>query len=243
MGKIKIIGHRGARGLAPENTLESLRKALQYNVDELEFDLRVTKDGVVVLHHDPYITDPSGGRTLISQYSYSELLTRKSNMPTFEEVLNSIGHPVPLYIEVKPGEPTKPIIKIIKKYLANGWKAEYFRLGSYSQKILRELHASLPEIQKIVIEDWSSIRAVWRARQVNTKRLSMLEYWLWSGIIASLTHRGYEVYSFPPTNADKERRYAKIGLTGFTNNPKKLNKWIKRGLAGVVTDFPNRFKT
>ena len=48
-----LQGHRGARGLAPENTLPAFARALALKVDTLETDLAVTRDGVVVLSHDP----------------------------------------------------------------------------------------------------------------------------------------------------------------------------------------------
>ena len=46
------IGHRGARGIAPENTLKSIYKAIEHHADEVEIDLRVTKDHVPILFHD-----------------------------------------------------------------------------------------------------------------------------------------------------------------------------------------------
>ena len=47
-----LQGHRGARGLAPENTLPSFQVALDLGVDTIECDMAVTRDGVVVIHHD-----------------------------------------------------------------------------------------------------------------------------------------------------------------------------------------------
>ena len=47
-----LQGHRGARGLAPENTLPAFERALQLGVTTLELDIAVTKDGVAVIHHD-----------------------------------------------------------------------------------------------------------------------------------------------------------------------------------------------
>jgi glycerophosphoryl diester phosphodiesterase len=47
-----LQGHRGARGLAPENTLPAWKKALELGVDTIECDMAITKDGVVVVHHD-----------------------------------------------------------------------------------------------------------------------------------------------------------------------------------------------
>ena len=50
-----LQGHRGARGLAPENTLEAFQLALKLGVDTIESDLAVTRDGVLVLAHDPQV--------------------------------------------------------------------------------------------------------------------------------------------------------------------------------------------
>jgi len=221
---MKIIGHRGARGLAPENTIASLRKALEHHVDELEFDLRVTRDSIVILHHDPFVTDSNGEKRIIADHTYKELLDHKKDLATFESVLETIGHPVPLYVEVKPDEPVKPIVKIIESYLDKGWKPEYFRLGSFSQKTLVELQAALPAIERIVIEKWSGVRAHYRARQVNTKRLSMNQKWLWWGFIRGFKHSDWELYAYT------------------LNNPKKARRWERYGLTGIVTDYPDQFE-
>jgi len=221
---MKIIGHRGARGLAPENTITSLQKALEHHVDELEFDLRVTKDGVVVLHHDPYLTDPNGQRRIIADHTFKELLGHKGDLASFEAVLETIGHPVPLYIEVKGKVPIEPIVKILKQYIANGWKPAYFLLGSKSQKTLLELHAVLPEIEKIVIEPWSGVRAHYRARQVNAKRISMNQRWLWWGFIRGFKHSDRQLYAYT------------------LNDTKKARRWEKYGLYGVITDYPDQYE-
>jgi glycerophosphoryl diester phosphodiesterase len=220
---MKIIGHRGARGLAPENTIASLQKALDHHVDMLEFDLRFTKDDVVILHHDADLTDPNGDKRAIADCTYEELKTHKKDLATFEAALDVIGHKVPLYIEVKPGVPTKPVIKIINKYLVNGWQTKHFLLGSKSQKTLLELHTALPHIQKIVIEPWSGVRARYRARQVGTQIVSMNQRWLWWGFIRGFKNNGWQLYTYT------------------LNNPAKARRWERWGLAGVVTDYPDRF--
>lgn len=81
--KFDLQGHRGARGLAPENTLPSFRKALEIGVNTLECDMAITKDGVVVIYHDlhlnPDITRGPDGRFLesrgpaIAELTYEEL--------------------------------------------------------------------------------------------------------------------------------------------------------------------------
>src|SRR3989304_4978508 len=78
-----LQGHRGARGLAPENTLPAFAAALSIGVTTLELDVGVTRDGVVVVHHDrtlhPDIARGPDGRWLerrgpaIHSLSYAEL--------------------------------------------------------------------------------------------------------------------------------------------------------------------------
>ena len=78
-----LQGHRGARGLAPENSLPAWRKALEIGVDTIECDMAITKDGVVVVHHDlwlnPDTTRGPDGKWLdkrgpaISELSFEEL--------------------------------------------------------------------------------------------------------------------------------------------------------------------------
>ncbi len=80
---VDLQGHRGARGLKPENTLPAFAHALTLGVTTLELDCAITKDGVVVVSHDstlnPDITRAPGGRWLagggspIRQFTYEEL--------------------------------------------------------------------------------------------------------------------------------------------------------------------------
>jgi glycerophosphoryl diester phosphodiesterase len=221
---MKVIGHRGARGLAPENTIAGFKKALEHNVDGIEFDLRVTKDGVVILHHDSYLTDPDGKRRKIAGHTYKQLKRHKKDLATFEELLKEIGHPVLLYMEVKHGVRTAPIVKMLKYYLGIGWKPQYFLIGSKSQKVLLSLHKALPQIEKVVIEPFSGVRAVRRARQVGARRLSMQQLWLWWGFIWMISRRGWELYGYA------------------INDPAKARRWARWGLAGAITDYPDKFE-
>lgn len=214
-----IIGHRGARGLAPENTKASLQKALEQMVDMIEFDVRVTKDGVPILHHDQKLLDASGNNLSLANYDFKGLKNHKPDLMSLEEALKNFAGQIPLYIEVKGGEQAGPIARVIKKYRHN----KLF-IGSKSQKTLRELHKLLPDIPKIVIESWSGLKAVRRAREVDTRILNMYRWVLWSGFISAMKRRNYELYVYT------------------LNDPKKARRWEKYGLAGVVTDFPDRFK-
>ncbi len=221
---MKIIGHRGARGLAPENTIAGLKKALEHNVDEVEFDLRVSKDGVVLLHHDRDLTDPNGKRWRIAKHDYQELLEHKADLATFSQALDTLKSSVPMYIEIKPGEPIAPITDIINGCLQQGWRKDDFRLASFSLKTLEALHSALPDISLIVNENWSGVRAGHRARKLGAMRVSMNRRWLWSGFIRAAGRGNHQ-------------------LTAFTvNDPRQASRWERAGLYGVVTDYPDRFE-
>ncbi|MDB5184625.1 MAG: glycerophosphodiester phosphodiesterase [Candidatus Saccharibacteria bacterium] len=220
---MKIIGHRGAKGLAPENTLASFAKALEHGVDAIELDVRVTLDDVAIVHHNPAVRDPSGHRLDVVGHTHQELRAHQPALVTLDEALRAIKRQVPVRIEVKPGVPIKPISWVLEGLFKDAWLPADFLLGSKDQALLRELHTAHPAIQKFVIERWSSLRAVHRAKQVDTTLLHMNAWWLWGPVIRGLTKHGYE-------------------LAPYTlNNTAKAKRWQKHGLSAIITDFPDRF--
>jgi glycerophosphoryl diester phosphodiesterase len=216
---MNIIGHRGARGLAPENTLASIQKALDCGVDEVEVDVRITRDGVPVLSHDRLIVVESKP-LLISSHALAELRTSMPELATLEEAIAAVKGRAVLRIEIKHGEPVGPVADVIM-HLDRPAK---LRIGSKSQRVLRESHALLPDIPKVVIEPWSGVRAHFRARQIGTKHLSMRAWWLWRGFLRSMHRRGYQIDPYT------------------MNDPRKVAKWAPY-ISGIVTDYPDRFKT
>lgn len=224
MAKIKIIGHRGAKGLAPENTIASLMKAIEHGVDEIECDIRVTSDRVPILLHDPSLHDPAGNKLLVSDLTLAELQAHKPDLTTLDEAIRSVNRQVPLVIEIKPAEPVQPVVDVLQQYLTSGWQTTDFLLASFSLKTLQEIHAALPAITKVVNDRWSGLRATHRARQLGTNRIAINQRWLWFGFIRSMHRSGYE-------------------LAAYTlNDAKKARRWGTNGLAGVVTDYPDNFE-
>lgn len=217
----KVIGHRGARGLAPENTLAAIAKGLESGVDLLEIDVRVTRDSVPILAHDKSL--PSKPKLTIADHTYKELQTVKPDLTTLDEAVRFIAKRVPLMIEVKPGTSTEPVIAAVQTLLHNGWRTQDFLLGSKSQRTLRTLQRSLPQIHKVVIERFLSIKAMLRARQVNTRIIAMNQHFLWFGFVGAMHRRGYELLAYT------------------LNDVKKAKRWYNRGLGGVITDHPEYF--
>ena len=73
MLKPRVFGHRGAAGLAPENTLPSFALALALGADVLELDVHASRDGVIVVIHDPTLERTTNGSGAVREHSWHEL--------------------------------------------------------------------------------------------------------------------------------------------------------------------------
>lgn len=128
-----VIGHRGNRAHAPENTIESLMQALSLGVDALEFDIHVSRDGVPVLMHDPTLERTTSGRGKVIDYDLTELRGvdaganftgdggrsfpyrgRGIQVPTLAEALEATGD-IPLIVEIKSLESALPSLKVLRE--------------------------------------------------------------------------------------------------------------------------------
>jgi len=219
---MKIIGHRGARGLAPENTIASIEKALECGVNEIEIDVRVTKDNQVVLVHNRF-AEHDGHRLLVSANSYQELRQLKPDLTLLEDAIRTIHRRVPLMIEVKPQVPIQPVIGIVQNLLASGWQASDFTFGSFSQTTLKALHQAMPAIGIVVIERLSGTYAMYRAKQVDAHRISINHFFLRRRFLKHAIARGYEVCVYT------------------LNNPAKAQAFGQQGVTGVITDRPDLY--
>ena len=73
----KLIGHRGIKDLAPENTLFSIIKAKQFNLRWIEIDVKISKDKIPFLLHDDNLDRTTSGKGIPTQYLYKQILYSK----------------------------------------------------------------------------------------------------------------------------------------------------------------------
>jgi len=110
-----IVAHRGARDEAPENTRSAFNAALNYPVDGIEFDVRITRDGVPVIHHDRSLGQISGSRRQIESVFFSELSQmdcgswfsgkyKNERILTFEKTIDLYSKTTRLFVEIKSNE-------------------------------------------------------------------------------------------------------------------------------------------
>lgn len=114
-----IIGHRGAAGLAPENSLLAIETAIKNRVDAVECDIRTTKDGRLVLCHDETFLRIAGDKRKVSETTLEQIkkITTKSGqkIPTIEQALKT-AKKTPLVIEGKASGWAEPLAKVLKKH-------------------------------------------------------------------------------------------------------------------------------
>ena len=102
VGAPLVLAHRGARRVAPENTVEAFRRAVAMGADGVELDVRRTADGVLVIHHDPH----TGRGDLIATSTHAALRAAHPDVPTLEEALDACeGVLVNIEIKNLPWDP------------------------------------------------------------------------------------------------------------------------------------------
>lgn len=117
----RIIGHRGAAGLAPENTLRSFRTALEYDIDAIEFDVRRTADGVLVALHDATLDRTTDATGPLGKWTYSALSSVDAgdgtSIPAIDEVLDRLASTdVALQIELKEPCVADELLELLAEY-------------------------------------------------------------------------------------------------------------------------------
>lgn len=126
-----IIGHRGAAGLARENSPEALRAGLDAGADMLEFDVRLTKDDVPVVVHDFHTFRTHHQLSIISQCTFDELrkVTKESPIAPLTDILDEFFGVIILNIELKARGSGRVVAELIKnKYVSStkDWDAVLF---------------------------------------------------------------------------------------------------------------------
>jgi glycerophosphoryl diester phosphodiesterase len=110
-----VVAHRGASALETENTLPAFEEAVAAGADVVEFDVRMTADGVAVVMHDPDVSRTTDGHgrvrdLTLAQIRQLRILTRSggtAEVPTLEETLRCCSGRIAVDVEIKniPGEP------------------------------------------------------------------------------------------------------------------------------------------
>lgn len=130
-----VIGHRGNRAFAPENTLVAFEQALALGADALEFDLQLSRDGVLMVIHDATLERCTDGQGRVREHSAAQLgrldagakfttdgarsypwRGRGVRLSSFDEVIESLPRALPCIVELKHADAGEPMRKAIRRH-------------------------------------------------------------------------------------------------------------------------------
>lgn len=147
-----VIGHRGACGHAPENTLLSFETAIQLGVDVVELDVRLCKSGELIVMHDALIDRTTNGKGLVSELTLEELSQYRGPsdqiIPTLEQVIDLVNQRCVINIELKGPNTAKPVSELIDSYVKNkGFSYKDFFVSSFNHPELLHFHKLAPQVK------------------------------------------------------------------------------------------------
>lgn len=242
---ITITSHRGAGGLAPENTISSIKEGLKYNSDRIEIDVHQTLDDTLIIMHDKSIDRTTNGKGEIKNLRYDELEKYSAGIkfsdefinekiPTLYDVLSTINGKSKLLIEIKYGSEIYPniennIIEIIEKYGAIEWCI----IQSFDIKILKKINQLNPniEIHKLSFGKLPFFN-VWISNTIEFENILKYDF------IKEIS------IAYPFAN---KRIITKIHKSGkkinvwTVDNKKRIGQLIELGIDGITTNYPNYF--
>lgn len=137
---MQIVGHRGAAGIAPENTLLSFRKALESGCEWVEMDVHVTKEGKAVVIHDRTVDRTTNGSGAVCDMTLAEIRMLRCDqgqqIPTLQEVIDLCNKKASLQIELKSEGAAQAVNDILQR---NGIRDVL--VMSFHTRFLREMRA------------------------------------------------------------------------------------------------------
>ncbi len=156
---IHVVGHRGMKKLFPENTMLSFREALDRRVDLVETDVRMSRDGVLVICHDETVDRTTDGHGKVSELSIGELKALDAGIaksprfsgeriPTFREFLGLMANAdYPLLLNVEIKEYTAAVCDETVKELNEFGLCESTVIASFSGAVLRYVAEKYPNLK------------------------------------------------------------------------------------------------
>ncbi len=135
MQKFLCIGHRGAKGIEPENTLRSIRRALDLGVDGVEVDVYLAGGQLVVIHDDT-LERTTNGRGCVEAQSFDYLRSldagQGEKIPILPEVFDTVNRRALINVELKGSQTAEPVFDLIGEYVRErGWAGEDFLVSSF----------------------------------------------------------------------------------------------------------------
>ena len=249
-----IIAHGGAKKLYPGNRFLAFQSSAALGVDMLEMDVRMTKDGILLTHHDQDIDRMSNGTGNVIDYTYEDLLAfnfgynfqdEKGNYPyrndsiapcKLSEVFSTFSH-IPLMVELKDrGEDGQKAARILKDMISKYEIQDKIVVVAFDEAVLSyfqeitadkiQIGSSQEETKDFVITALSAMEYLYRPKA--------------TVVAIPSQNSGINLASERLINSAHRRNMAVHYWT--INDPEEMKKLISLGADGLITDRPDIMK-
>jgi len=156
---IEVTGHRGVKGLAPENTLSGFRKAVEIGCHGVELDVRLTSDGQLAVIHDATLERTTNGKGAVIDCTMAELNTLNAGygqtIPTLAEVFKLLkGSPINIQIELKGPNTEEPAAELVREW---GFEERVTFTSFFHHRVLR-IKNKYPEVTTGILVSCNPVR-------------------------------------------------------------------------------------
>lgn len=216
------IGHRGACGQAPENTLASIERAITLGCTFTEVDVRRTADGTLVLLHDERVNRTTNGQGLVAELTLEDIRKLDAGggqmLSTLEEALTAANGRIGLILELKTEGLAYDACAIVR---ASGFDGPII-YASFLREELQHVRRADPNSKTMIL-----FKRLPKDPGAEAARLQA-------------THVGlrFDTVTRPVVNALHTARLIVFVYT--VNRPADITKMKTLGVDGIISDFPNR---
>ena len=226
---ILVVGHRGALGHALENTIESVKKAIELNVDGIEIDVFKSKTGELVVYHDPFLSRLSNSNAFIEQISLDSIKKIKllggQSIPTLNEVIEIIPENIFLNIELKGENTAIETNKVIIEYInRSNFTPSSFIVSSFRWDELVEFRNTNKDVPIAILVDslYKIDIAIKLAKEINAFAINPNNEFLTKEIVKKVQSFNIKVYPYT------------------INDLSSIKRMKSMGVDAIITDFPER---
>lgn len=219
-----VIGHRGAAGHCPENTISSVQKAVELGVDYVEVDVQATKDGEIVVFHDTVLDRVTNGRGRLVDHTYRELrenvlVLGRERIPTFAEVCSVVRDGgAGMYVEIKVTGIEEKVVEIVNRM----FEPARCLVASFIHPVIARINAIEPALNGILLFNCAPVRLRSLVKETGCTYLGMSLECLDRALVKGAHESG-------------------LGALVYTvDDERQIREMIDLNVDGIVSNYPDR---
>lgn len=224
---MQIIAHRGASGLAPENTLKAIRLALTLGAQAIEIDVQ-RADGELWVFHDRRLERCTDGRGVLTAQSRAYLAGLDAGegepIPTLWQVMEAIAGKAELHIELKGAQTADEVARLTRRAEAElGFVPTQWVVSSFHHPELARFAALRPEIRLGALTATIPLTLAAFAAELGAWSLNCDLDFVDEALVMDAHRRGLKVLVYTVDHTADLTALAAMGVDGiFTNRPDRF---------------------